>query len=105
MNRNRDEVHGFTIPELERLEHVIERSWDRIAGDMFYNDEGVFDESILHSQAVVAEVALDADRWRDICSDDEIESTHALVKKFYMLEHNEQEEVLNNTLRYKIYGC
>lgn len=103
--RNRNEVHGFTIPELEWLEHVIDRSWDRIAGDMFYNDEGVFDESITHTPEVVAEVALDADRWRDVCPDEKEEYTHTLIKKFYQLEQKEQSEVLKNTLRYQIYGC
>jgi len=102
--RQRNTVHGFTPENLERLEYVIERSWDRVAADMFYNDQGERDESMTFSQEEVAEIALDADRWRDVCTPEEINNTQNLVKKFYKLEPDQQEEVLEETLIFRVYG-
>jgi len=97
-------IHGFTADEMKFMREVIDRSWDRIGGDMFYNDRGEYDESISYDRYAVAEIALDADRWRHEVGTKQDEF-NLLVKKLYQLEEKEHKEVLDQVLPYSTYGA
>jgi len=88
-------MYGFTSEELIDLEMVIRRSWDRLGGDIFLDDEGKIDYHKTFPRAHMVEIALDADRWRNVCVDKEDEIyIGGLVKKYYTLSIPEQECLL-----------
>ena len=76
-----------------------------IAGDIFWNHEKqMVDTSITYSATEVAEIALDADRWRDYCSDEE--EFEIIMDMLHDLEwgSNSWKEVISEALPFKTYG-
>lgn len=96
-------VHGFTEAELVDLRNIIERTWNTIASDLFYNDEGKYDESITYKRGDVVEIALDAGRWEEYANEDE----KAAIKKLKDLgwQSDAFNEVTNQALPYETYGA
>lgn len=85
------------------LWEVINTVWNTIAEDMFVNDEGETDPSIVYKNTDVVELSLDADRWRGRTDHDDV-IVGDLIKRLYSLGVNERSELIDYILPYKTYG-
>jgi len=98
-------LHGQMREDIEFLGRVIERAWNEVADDMFFDDQGKKDYTKTFSRAEVAEIALDCRRYDDsVYTKEELVKIDKLVKWFYALKDSEREEVLKEALHYQVYG-
>lgn len=96
--------HGMTVEEIKLLGRIIDRGWDAIAADMFYNERGERDESMTFDRPTVAEVALDADRYKAYYSEDELAEAERVVKKYWDLQYKEMMDIQKQAMPYSTYG-
>jgi len=96
-------VQGFTTEELVQLRRIINRTWDSIAGDMFLDENGEYDPYLTFDRFEVAEVSLDADRWK---WQGEKKGDGAIIDKLQNLGwgNNSWKEVIIQVLPFEIYG-
>jgi len=79
-----------------KLGQIINKTWGVISDDMFMNDEGKYDYDMTFSRGEVAEISLDADRWKDYCTPDEAEAV-----KWYLsfdIGSEERKNILRRAL-------
>ncbi len=104
-NRKADSIHGFIAKDMDTLRWVIERCWDTIADDLFFDHEkNKIDYSILYDRFEVAEISLDTDRWRDVNVDEkEFEIILDMLRDLGCFSIR-WKEVIRETLPNNIYG-
>ena len=71
----------LTAKEIELLKGIANRTWQTVSQDLSLDS---------YSRSQVFEFAIDADRMKSFCEDDE---QRAAVLKFYKLEWKEQEKL------------
>ena len=92
----------FTMQEADWLINHLKQVWNEVGEDMFRNDHGVYDESIVVPKSQVVEVCIDRM---------EIEGAsifqRIVITKFWEtpFNHVEKQAIINKAFPYTSYGA
>lgn len=88
----------------ELLRNVIRRTWDVIAEDCLVDEYGNPDESMSISRYDMAELSLDADRWRDQLDKSEHHTIELILAKLPRWGSTEWKFEIKQVTDYAEYG-
>lgn len=94
-------IKDFTPEEIKEIHHMMQRTWDVIAGDVLQVESEMQEtsrDSVSMKKSHVIEVVLDADHM------EAYGGNKALYARFRQLEYKDKIKIAKQTFTYKTYG-